>query len=282
MPPTSTRRAWSAARSARSSKSRHPDFRAGDIVVGTRLAELRRPNGADVMKIDPAAPISTALGVLGMPGMTAYVGLLEIGKPKAGRDGRVSAARARSVGGRSARQDQGLPCRRHRRRQGEVRLRRQGARLRRLRRLQAAGANLRALRRRARTASTSISRTSAARCSPPSCSAHQPFARMPVCGMISQYNATEQPGPGPDWRAAAGQARRGHGLHRLRISTGCRLLEGRAAGEATARSSTAKISSRASRTRPRRSSACSGEELRQAAGPGVGRPDAALAVVLPP
>jgi hypothetical protein len=44
-------------------------------------------------KIDPSiAPISTALGVLGMPGMTAYTGLSEIGQPKSGETVVVSAA----------------------------------------------------------------------------------------------------------------------------------------------------------------------------------------------
>jgi NADPH-dependent curcumin reductase CurA len=46
-----------------------------------------------VRKLDPKqAPISTALGVLGMPGMTAYVGLLDIGQPKPGETVVVSAA----------------------------------------------------------------------------------------------------------------------------------------------------------------------------------------------
>ena len=50
-------------------------------------------DGAGLRKIDPSlAPISTALGVLGMPGMTAYAGLLEIGKPKAGETLVVAAA----------------------------------------------------------------------------------------------------------------------------------------------------------------------------------------------
>ncbi len=50
-------------------------------------------NGAGLRKLDPSvAPISTALGVLGMPGMTAYTGLLEIGKPQAGETVVVSAA----------------------------------------------------------------------------------------------------------------------------------------------------------------------------------------------
>src|SRR5204863_156787 len=49
--------------------------------------------GAGVRKLDPkAAPLSTALGVLGMPGMTAYVGLLDIGQPKPGETIVVSAA----------------------------------------------------------------------------------------------------------------------------------------------------------------------------------------------
>ena len=50
-------------------------------------------DGKLVRKIDPAlAPVSTALGVLGMPGMTAYTGLLDIGQPKAGETVVVSAA----------------------------------------------------------------------------------------------------------------------------------------------------------------------------------------------
>jgi NADPH-dependent curcumin reductase CurA len=49
--------------------------------------------GNALMKIDPKlAPVSTALGVLGMPGLTAYVGLLDIGQPKEGETVFVSAA----------------------------------------------------------------------------------------------------------------------------------------------------------------------------------------------
>lgn len=69
-------------------------FAPGDLVLGyggwqdysvARPAELRR--------LDPAvAPPQTALGILGMPGMTAYTGLLEIGKPKAGETVVVAAA----------------------------------------------------------------------------------------------------------------------------------------------------------------------------------------------
>ena len=50
-------------------------------------------NGKDLRVIDATrVPMSTAIGVLGMPGMTAYVGLLDIGQPKAGETVVVSAA----------------------------------------------------------------------------------------------------------------------------------------------------------------------------------------------
>lgn len=50
-------------------------------------------NGAGVRKLDPAAaPVSTALGILGMPGFTAYTGLLLIGQPKPGETVVVAAA----------------------------------------------------------------------------------------------------------------------------------------------------------------------------------------------
>jgi NADPH-dependent curcumin reductase CurA len=75
-------------------ESRHPDFRAGDIVTGyDGWQQYAVSNGKDLRKLDPkAAPISTAIGLLGMPGMTAYVGLLDIGQPKPGETVVVSAA----------------------------------------------------------------------------------------------------------------------------------------------------------------------------------------------
>jgi NADPH-dependent curcumin reductase CurA len=74
--------------------SRHPKFSAGDIVVGAGgWQEYALSSGAGLRKLDPSsAPISTALGVLGMPGMTAYVGLTEIGRPKPGETVVVAAA----------------------------------------------------------------------------------------------------------------------------------------------------------------------------------------------
>lgn len=74
--------------------SRHPGFAAGDLVVGyDGWQAYAVSTGAGVRKLDPAlAPISTALGVLGMPGLTAYVGLLDIGRPRPGETVVVSAA----------------------------------------------------------------------------------------------------------------------------------------------------------------------------------------------
>jgi NADPH-dependent curcumin reductase CurA len=69
-------------------------FAAGDIVFSPNGWQTHAvSDGKLVRKIDPAlAPVSTALGVLGMPGMTAYTGLLEIGRPQAGETVVVSAA----------------------------------------------------------------------------------------------------------------------------------------------------------------------------------------------
>lgn len=74
--------------------SKNPNFQEGDIVEG-RLGwqEYAISDGSGIRKIDPnIVPISTALGVLGMPGMTAYFGLLEIGKPQPGETVVVSGA----------------------------------------------------------------------------------------------------------------------------------------------------------------------------------------------
>jgi len=74
--------------------SRNPEYSVGDLVLGNGgWQEYALSDGAGLRKLDPkAAPVSTALGVLGMPGMTAYVGLLEIGQPKPGETVVVAAA----------------------------------------------------------------------------------------------------------------------------------------------------------------------------------------------
>jgi len=74
--------------------SKHSDFQEGDIVQGNLgWQEFGISDGGDLRKIDPdLAPISTALGILGMPGLTAYCGLLEVGQPKSGETVVVSGA----------------------------------------------------------------------------------------------------------------------------------------------------------------------------------------------
>jgi NADPH-dependent curcumin reductase CurA len=69
-------------------------FQVGDYVLGRKgWREYYVSDGADLTKIDPAlAPPQAYLGILGMPGLTAYVGLLDIGQPEAGNTVFVSAA----------------------------------------------------------------------------------------------------------------------------------------------------------------------------------------------
>jgi NADPH-dependent curcumin reductase CurA len=75
-------------------RSRDPTFGEGDYVLGGFGWQLYSGvPGQGLLKLDPAeAPLSTALGVLGMPGLTAYVGLSEIGRPQRGETVVVSAA----------------------------------------------------------------------------------------------------------------------------------------------------------------------------------------------
>ncbi|KYF59475.1 NADP-dependent oxidoreductase [Sorangium cellulosum] len=97
-------------------KSYAPPVEVGDVMVGGTVSEVVRSSvaglspgdivegrtgwqayaitdGSGLRKVDPAlGPISTALGVLGMPGMTAYTGLLNLGQPKPGETVVVAAA----------------------------------------------------------------------------------------------------------------------------------------------------------------------------------------------
>ena len=74
--------------------SRDPGFTAGDVVLGFgNWQDYALMTGKTLRKLDPAsAPVTTALGVLGMPGQSAYVGLLDIGQPQRGETVVVSAA----------------------------------------------------------------------------------------------------------------------------------------------------------------------------------------------
>src|ERR1051326_5674293 len=75
-------------------ESRHPGFQAGDTVVaylGWQLYGIS--DGSGVRKVDPArVPLSAYLGAAGMPGVRAWIGLLDIGQPKSGETMVVSAA----------------------------------------------------------------------------------------------------------------------------------------------------------------------------------------------
>lgn len=75
-------------------KSEHPLFSAGDAVEGMLgWQEYAVVRGSELRKIDASlAPITTALGVLGVPGLTAYFGLLEVSQPRPGATVVISGA----------------------------------------------------------------------------------------------------------------------------------------------------------------------------------------------
>lgn len=75
-------------------ESKHASFPTGDWVYGALgVQEYALSNGAGLSKVDSrVAPLPVFLGTLGMPGMTAYFGLLEVGRPQPGETVVVSAA----------------------------------------------------------------------------------------------------------------------------------------------------------------------------------------------
>jgi NADPH-dependent curcumin reductase CurA len=73
--------------------SRHPAYRPGDLVLARAgWQDYALAEGSDVAPLDDVARPSLALGGLGMPAFTAYVGLLDIGRPAAGETVVVAAA----------------------------------------------------------------------------------------------------------------------------------------------------------------------------------------------
>jgi NADPH-dependent curcumin reductase CurA len=80
--------------------SKDPDVAVGEHVGGLLgVQEYAIAHGKGVFKVDPSlAPLPVYLGALGMPGVTAYFGLLDIGRPKEGETVLVSGA-AGAVGG---------------------------------------------------------------------------------------------------------------------------------------------------------------------------------------
>jgi NADPH-dependent curcumin reductase CurA len=186
-------------------ESRAPGFERGDFVLsygGWQSYHVAKAGGIPgpfgPMKLDPkAAPISTALGVLGMPGMTAYVGLYDLGQPKAGETVVVSAA-AGAVGSAVG----------------------QLARIRGCRAVGIAGSKDKCEyveRELGFDACVSHKTADLAAALREACprgidvyfdnvggdvlkavlTLVNPFARIPLCGIISQYNATQMP-PGPN------------------------------------------------------------------------------------
>jgi hypothetical protein len=75
-------------------ESRHPEFKTGDtVLVRNGWQQYALSDGKGVRKLDPqVAPPSTALGVLGMPGLTGYAGIVYLGEPRPGETVVVSAA----------------------------------------------------------------------------------------------------------------------------------------------------------------------------------------------
>ncbi|PSL43382.1 hypothetical protein CLV51_10871 [Chitinophaga niastensis] len=79
-------------------ESKDAQFKAGDLVMSTGVrpflpwATAAIFPGGDLRKIDSSIPPTTYLGILGVPGLTAYFGLLDIGKPKAGETVVISGA----------------------------------------------------------------------------------------------------------------------------------------------------------------------------------------------
>ncbi len=76
-------------------RSDHPDFRPGEVVesFGFGWQEYAVLNAEGTRKVDPEqGPIESALSYLGLPGLTAYFALLEIGRPQPGETMVISAA----------------------------------------------------------------------------------------------------------------------------------------------------------------------------------------------
>jgi NADPH-dependent curcumin reductase CurA len=73
--------------------SKHAQFKTGDLVLGNAgWQDYALSDGQDLLSLGAMAQPSLALGGLGMPAFTAYVGLLDIGQPKAGETVVVAAA----------------------------------------------------------------------------------------------------------------------------------------------------------------------------------------------
>ncbi|TXL72816.1 NADP-dependent oxidoreductase [Vineibacter terrae] len=184
-------------------KSRNPKFKEGDFVVEYSGWQSHAvSNGAMSMKLDPdAAPLSAALSVLGMPGQTAWWGLMQIGQPQAretvvvsaasgavgsvvGQLARLHGCRAVGIAGGKEKCDYVVKelgfdaCVDYR----------------------AEGANLfKALRAACPKGIDVYFENVGGAVQAAVVPQLNDFARVPLCGLISQYNEMQM-NPGPDWR----------------------------------------------------------------------------------
>ena len=94
IPPVGIGDVMRALAAGRVVESRHPDFEVGDHVTGALgVQEYAVSSGDGLTKVDPErVPLPVYLSALGMPGMTAYFGLLDIGRPEPGQTVVVSGA----------------------------------------------------------------------------------------------------------------------------------------------------------------------------------------------
>jgi len=94
MPPVALGDVMRAIAVGRIVESRNPGFAVGEHVTGLLgVQEYAIHNGMGLSKLDPSlAPLPLFLGALGMPGLTAYFGLLDVGQPKEGDTVVVSGA----------------------------------------------------------------------------------------------------------------------------------------------------------------------------------------------
>jgi hypothetical protein len=93
VPPVGIGEVFRAIGVGRVVESRSPRAAEGDYVTGLfGVQEYATLAGEGLTKVDPSLPLSTYLNVLGMPGFTAYFGLLDIGRPEEGQTIVVSGA----------------------------------------------------------------------------------------------------------------------------------------------------------------------------------------------
>ncbi len=178
--------------------SKNDEFSVGDHVVGMQgWREFYVSDGSGQRKVDPdLAPLSAYLGVLGMPGLTAYVGLLDIGEPKEGETVFVSGA-AGAVGSLVGQIARIKGCKVA----GSAGTEEKVAHLTGELGFDAAfnykGADLHAELTKACPEGIDVYFENVGGPMLEAVLLHmRPFGRIPVCGMISQYNVTEAP-PGP-------------------------------------------------------------------------------------